>query len=85
MDEKKKEEINQKLEEIFDKAFSASSAWEEVKKLASSEGAEDVYLTLLENIVDDLLQNEKEVKEYLKRIGWPLSEETQDEGEGKQS
>ena len=85
MDEKKKEEINQKLEKIFDEAFSASSAWEEVKKLASSKGGNDVYLTLLENIVDDLLRNEKEVKEYLKRIGWPLSEETQDEGKGKQS
>ena len=85
MDEKRKEELNERIEEIFDNSFSSGSAWEKIKDLADEEGAEDVYLALLENIVDDLLENADNVKAYLKQIGWELSEEAEGEGEREQS
>ena len=72
MEDKKRERINQRLEEIFDESFSTGSAWEKIKDLANKEGKEEVYLTLLENIVDDLLENEAEVKKFLKSIGWEM-------------
>ncbi|NPB05871.1 MAG: hypothetical protein GXO08_05785 [Aquificae bacterium] len=74
MDEKRKDELNRRIEEIFEGSFSSQSAWEKLKKLAEEEGSEEVYLTLLENIVDDLLANEAAVKEYLRRIGWPTDD-----------
>jgi len=70
--EKRKEELNKKLEEIFEGSFSSGSAWEKIKKLAEEEDEVEVYLTLLENILDDLLNNEKEVKTFLNQIGWKL-------------
>lgn len=85
MDAKKKEELNERIEEIFDNSFSSGSAWEKIKDLAEEEGAQEVYLTLLENIVDDLLENAEEVKAYLKQIGWELSEEAEDQGQREQS
>ena len=85
MGEKRKKELNEKIEDIFDNSFSSGSAWEKIKELADKEGAEEVYLALLENIVDDLLENADEVKSYLKQIGWDLSEETEGEGEREQS
>ena len=74
MEDKKRERINQRVEEIFDESFSTGSAWEKIKDLANKEGKEEVYLTLLENIVDDLLENEAEVKKFLKSIGWEIGE-----------
>jgi len=89
MEQKRKQELNEKIEEIFDTSFSSGSAWEKIKELADEEGKEEVYLTLLENIVDDLLENADEVKAYLKRIGWPVErdsfQEAEGEGEGEQS
>ncbi len=79
MDKERKEELNEKIEEIFDQSFSGGSAWEKIKELANTEG-EEVYLTLLENIIDDLLENADEVKKYLKQIGWEMEENENGEG-----
>jgi len=80
MDKERKEELNEKIEEIFDQSFSSGSAWEKIKELANTEGEEEVYLTLLENIIDDLLENADEVKKYLKQIGWEMEENENGEG-----
>ena len=84
MDEKRKEELNEKIEEIFDNSFSSGSAWEKIKKLADEEGEQEVYLTLLENILDDLIENADEVKAYLRQIGWELPQESDKDGEGEE-
>jgi len=68
----RKEEITKKLEEIFENSFSVNSAWEKVKELAEREGKEEVYKILLENLIDDLTENEEQVKEFLKIIGWEI-------------
>jgi hypothetical protein len=70
----KREEINKKLEKIFEESFSTGSAWEKIKELAETEGKEEVYTVLLENILDDLIENEKQVKDFLKKIGWEIEE-----------
>ena len=85
MDEKKKGELNEKIEEIFDNSFSSGSAWEKIKELADEEGREEVYLTLLENILDDLIENADRVKAYLRQIGWELPQEPDNQGEGEES
>jgi hypothetical protein len=82
MDEKKRRELNGKIEEILDESFSVNSAWEKLEDLANKEGKEETFLTLLENIIDDLLENEKEVKNFLKGINWPM-EETEGDKEEK--
>jgi len=84
MDEKRKEELNEKIEEIFDNSFSSGSAWEKIKKLADEEGEQEVYLTLLENILDDLIENADQVKAYLRQIGWELPQESDKDGEGEE-
>jgi len=71
----RKEELNKQIEQILDESFSGTSAWEKIKNLAEKEGKEEVYLTLLENIVDDLLQNEEQVKSFLKQINWKMDNE----------
>lgn len=68
----RKEEITKKLEEIFENSFSVNSAWEKIKELAEREGKEEVYKILLENLIDDLTENEEQVKEFLKIIGWEI-------------
>ncbi len=78
MDEKKKRQLNGKIEEILDESFSVNSAWEKLENLANKEGKEETFLTLLENIIDDLLENEKEVKNFLKGINWPVEETEKD-------
>jgi len=84
MDEKRKEELNDRIEEIFNNSFSSGSAWEKIKKLADEEGEQEVYLTLLENILDDLIENADEVKAYLRQIGWELPQESDKDGEGEE-
>ena len=84
MVEKRKEELNEKIEEIFDNSFSSGSAWEKIKKLADEEGEQEVYLTLLENILDDLIENADQVKAYLRQIGWELPQESDKDGEGEE-
>ncbi len=75
MEKDRKEELNKKIEEIFDESFSTGAAWEKLKDLADREGKEEVYLTLLENIVDDLLDNAENVKNFLKQIGWEVEDD----------
>jgi len=75
MEKDRKEELNKKIEEIFDESFSTGTAWEKLKDLADREGKEEVYLTLLENIVDDLLDNAENVKNFLKQIGWEVEDD----------
>ena len=84
MDQKRKEELNDRIEEIFDNSFSSGSAWEKIKKLADEEGEQEVYLTLLENILDDLIENADQVKAYLRQIGWELPQESDKDGEGEE-
>jgi len=72
--EDRKKKLNDRIEEIFDRNVSSGGAWEDIKKLAEEEGKEEVYLTLLENIIDELLENADKVKEYLKQIGWEVEE-----------
>ena len=84
MDQKRKEELNDRIEEIFDNSFSSGSAWEKIKKLADEEGEQEVYLTLLENILDDLIENANQVKAYLRQIGWELPQESDKDGEGEE-
>jgi molecular chaperone GrpE (heat shock protein) len=80
MDEKK-EKLNQQLEDIFDSSFSANSAWKKIQNLAKKGevSKEELYLTLLENIVDDLLENHENVKNFLNQIGWPMEHESKED------
>jgi len=75
MEKDRKEELNKKIEEIFEESFSTGTAWEKLKDLADREGKEEVYLALLENIVDDLLDNAENVKSFLKQIGWKFNKD----------
>ncbi len=74
----KKKNLNHQLEEIFDSSLSVNSAWEKIQNLVEKGEVpkEELYLTLLENIVDDLLENHDKVKNYLKQIGWPMEEKS---------
>ncbi len=74
----KKKNLNHQLEEIFDSSLSVNSAWEKIQNLVEKGEVpkEELYLTLLENIVDDLLENHEHVKNYLKQIGWPMEEKS---------
>lgn len=72
--EEKKKELNERIEEIFDKNVSPGGTWEDIQKLAEEKGKEEVYLTLLENILDDLIENADNVKNFLKQIGWEMEE-----------
>ncbi len=80
MDQKRKEELSDLIEEIFDQSITANEAWEKIGKLAQKEGKEEVYLTLLENIIDDLLDNWEEIDRYLDRIGWPRENRKEEKG-----
>ncbi len=80
MDRKRKEELNDLIEEIFDQSITANEAWDKIGKLAQREGKEEVYLTLLENIIDDLLDNWEEIDRYLDRIGWPRENRKEEKG-----
>jgi hypothetical protein len=73
MEEKRKKELNERIEEILDKNVSPGGAWEDIQKLAEEEGKEEVYLALLENILDDLIENADNVKNFLKQVNYPAS------------